>query len=943
MGDNYSARSETTENLLNDWFISFKSGDIPAANSIRDTIVNSGLMSAGEFDNVVVGSSYGHNGDSWLGFSSDLADDLTNSLINQDIRDQIAEDGYDSLWTSDGSVGKEAKELEEQLIDALNSTSDPLLEEALKAQLSVLVPDPELAAQLGIDLFDGYNLAALSKGEIDKWEYLSEAETASRQRWGSQCFLAAQLDKLAELHPAGVNGDETYQRVHMIGGAAGDEGQARVLINKLHARKDMSEFVEIKPYEVSQLSPQIEIYKVAYGEGMKYLDEVRMPFPAHSLFNADKDILESARTDYGISGVNWVFRGVQPDAVKNDIEAKISFYFQGFDSLIHRHTDTGKGGSSVNWSYLDLLGFGHASTLTEELKAGRVLDDIHYYEIRLKAGYNLSPSAFNDVEDSARRQKLIEAVRAQNTDLYLVLTDHNIDVNENGTIHITCQFRGRLEAVLSDAKADVLGTAEYKGRIRHISEKIEEARKRKVPDENEVAELQKEYNILIDNQRVNRLKSIVSKLEQDGRIYNILASTESLGQFSASGFSGDLKLPDPELQSLEAGVYGEILERELGAGELTEADQIKERLRYVQPLEVDQSSYSVPFFYFGDLVDAIAQIAFQSSSLKSSELNQTVPESAFSEEQTRNMKIILGPVEYERVLCGIPKSINLASVPISADAFVEFFYAQVIASRRTNFPLMIFMRQMASTLIVETLGRRCPGQEKSQTITINNFTVEAPPREGRDPIDFLLGMQKAETAYDDNILRISYFNPIGDSTDSRLLVPNSLIESDVVNQYKYMVLFAQQEIEASLTGNPETDRSNGIHHLYIGSSRGLLKQISFSKSEIPYQREARYQTVSDNPLYSLSNRYNINISMFGNNLFIPGTYIYLNPMGLGAELGDPSTRSSVSRAMGIGGYHIVTNVAHSIQGGAYSTTVTALWESSGGGRRFCDDAEQGGG
>ena len=937
MGDRYSERSETTENLLNDWFVSYRSNDIPGANSIRDAIVSSGLMSADEFDNTVVGNSYQHNGDSWLDFSSGLADDLTDSQINQDIRDQIAEDGYDSLWTGDGSVGKEARDLEDQLTAALNSTQDPLLREALLAQLSVLTPDPELAAQLGIDLFDGYNLAALSKGEVNKWDYLSESETASRQRWGSQCFLAAQLDKLADLHPAGVNGDETYQRVHMIGGAAGDEGQARVLINKLHARKDMSEFVEIKPYEISQLSPQIEIHKVIYGEGMKYIDEVRMPFPAHSLFNADSDVLESARSDYGVSSVSWRFRGVQPDAVKNDIEANISFYFQGFDSLVDRHTDVGKGGNTVDWSYLDLLGFGHASTLSEELKAGRVLDDIHFYEIRLKAGYNIASSAFNDVEDSTRRQKMLESVRAQNTDLYLGLVDHEIDVNENGTIHISCQFRGRLEGIFTDARADVLATADYKGRIQFLSDRIEKARKRKIPNEVEVAELQSEYNTLIDNLRVNRLKGIIEKLESDGKVYNIMASAESLGQFSASGFSGDIRLPDPQLR--EGVEYGALLGNELGAGEVTDAEEIKERLRHVQPLEVDQSSYSVPFFYFGDLVDAIAQIAFQRANLKSSDLNETVPDSAFAEEQTRNMKIILGPIEYERVLCGVPKSVNLASVPISADAFVEFFYNRVIASTRTNFPLQIFMRQMASDLVVDTLGQRCPGQEKSQTISINNYTVESPPREGRDPISFLLEMQKAETTFDDNILRISYLNPSGGSTDARLLTPNTLMESDVINQYKYLVMYAQQEIAASLTGDPETDRTNGIHHLYIGSTRGLLKKITFRKSEIPYQREARFQTVSDNPLYSLSNRYHINISMFGNNLFIPGTYIYLNPMGLGSELGDPSTRSSVSRAMGIGGYHIVTDVSHTIEAGAYSTTITALWESSGGGRRFCDDLE----
>ena len=88
-----------------------------------------------------------------------------------------------------------------------------------------------------------------------------------------------------------------------------------------------------------------------------------------------------------------------------------------------------------------------------------------------------------------------------------------------------------------------------------------------------------------------------------------------------------------------------------------------------------------------------------------------MPDVAFTEEQTRNMKIILGPLEYERVLCGVPKSVNLASVPISADAFVEFFYNHVMTSRRTNFPLQVFMKDMTTKLIVNTLGQNCPGQE----------------------------------------------------------------------------------------------------------------------------------------------------------------------------------------------------------------------------------------
>ena len=77
--------------------------------------------------------------------------------------------------------------------------------------------------------------------------------------------------------------------------------------------------------------------------------------------------------------------------------------------------------------------------------------------------------------------------------------------------------------------------------------------------------------------------------------------------------------------------------------------------------------------------------------------------------------------------------------------------------------------------------------------------------------------------------------------------------------------------------------------------------------------------------------------MHGNNLFLPGTYVYINPLGMGTALGNPSDRSSISRGMGLGGYHVVVNVQHSIQDGLYQTSVQALWESSGGGSKLCGE------
>ncbi|HBY67585.1 MAG TPA: hypothetical protein DEG69_07435 [Flavobacteriaceae bacterium] len=70
--------------------------------------------------------------------------------------------------------------------------------------------------------------------------------------------------------------------------------------------------------------------------------------------------------------------------------------------------------------------------------------------------------------------------------------------------------------------------------------------------------------------------------------------------------------------------------------------------------------------------------------------------------------------------------------------------------------------------------------------------------------------------------------------------------------------------------------------------------------------------------------------MIGNTIFWPGQYVYVNPIGFGTKLGKPQVMGSPSRAMGIGGYHLVTQVSSFIENGKFETTVSALWETSGG-------------
>ena len=126
------------------------------------------------------------------------------------------------------------------------------------------------------------------------------------------------------------------------------------------------------------------------------------------------------------------------------------------------------------------------------------------------------------------------------------------------------------------------------------------------------------------------------------------------------------------------------------------------------------------------------------------------------------------------------------------------------------------------------------------------------------------------------------------------------------------------------------DEDEGVFHFAMGSNKSLIKSISFDKKDLEYARERRLTINKEDPYALLTNVFNVSIDMFGNNYFKPGTYIYVDPKVLG-EVGRPFIHGSVANIMGLGGYHFVTKVEHSINLNSYSTRIEAVWETSGDG------------
>jgi hypothetical protein len=170
------------------------------------------------------------------------------------------------------------------------------------------------------------------------------------------------------------------------------------------------------------------------------------------------------------------------------------------------------------------------------------------------------------------------------------------------------------------------------------------------------------------------------------------------------------------------------------------------------------------------------------------------------------------------------------------------------------------------------------------------------------------------------------YSPLGASAHLRQGLTN---ES---SHYHYVVFYMENTAtREKLMGDAGTDAGNGIYHMQLGRQCGLLKNAAFKKTNQQYLREARFaqQTSEEyNPLAQLSNVYDVDFTMVGNNIWIPGKRIYFDPANFG--LGKPSDPGSPAHLLGLGGYHVVTGVKSFIESGKFETVVSTRWETGGG-------------
>ncbi len=341
----------------------------------------------------------------------------------------------------------------------------------------------------------------------------------------------------------------------------------------------------------------------------------------------------------------------------------------------------------------------------------------------------------------------------------------------------------------------------------------------------------------------------------------------------------------------------------------------------------------------------------------------------------------LGGVNLSKVQCdkasltsnvkkGLYSVTNIANIPVSADLFLDWMTKKIIAQNRDVYYLDDFLRDLFNDFLRPIIGNKgvfgapirqpeivnVPIETTNNGCTLLRLGKPHTPAGSRDKYGgpyvkravrgTVFGGRKVwrqtsgwdyrgSTRYadeDGNSYPSTHKNRRGEVyiTDMERLTFDHA-RSPIIKQHTQNTTGRPNAIikivgmnmdYGNYDGNYANNLKKGISNFIVGLDRGIIKNISFQRVDQPYLREARTSKSRTFAVGQLRELYNVTLELYGNNLFKPGSLIYVEPNPI--VFGRPTQKSSVARVLGMGGYHLVVDVSNEISAEGWTTTVKAL-------------------
>lgn len=770
-------------------------------------------------------------------------------------------------------------------------------------------------------------------------------------------FLASQ--------PDGVKKSKTTPKTSPIGvHKVSSPGPARDTVTKIYNSKSgrgnsrvKANFFNMETYKLSALIPEIRLYK---AEGDKYT-----PFLFPVATDASKAAQASGNSRLqaaGITSFNVNFYGTDPYTAPRYLKSNLTFYVDNLANIF----DKKKGYAPL----ADLFTVSIANPKRKRSKNATTIssgDLSRPIEIAATLGYVIPSTRLG-----IYTKEEIKEIKESNLIVRMNVIQHTINIEQNGTATISIDYTARIDNAARDRlfsavdnPIDLLKRANIKQLLSTEKVKTDDVKKGKNTDDTGSIRKQR-------LEKMRETRGILDYLDSNNKIHIAQAPIPIIAIYSQLGVN-------PKTYLSKAGGttannnwtapfqnLGNSLVESLGPVLANSPFSISNSFTEFNKMldDMDFSNRKVHYVTFGDLVESFFIKSKKSLEEAKSLLakSKDIPSSAqlsnpdydltarnflleLTEEQIMQLTAFAQKSEDERnkinktIDDAIKKmstfrvlmsdvdfkvhapfsteettiKMNIADIPVSMESYQQFMFDKVNNSYKNTYTITDFLQDCVKDLLPSLFG-------------INWSAAGIAPRVISERPNF------TSTTYSGADLRKSISRKNSITPEDVPGIQRRFISADVKDDTDYFII--SQTVDVALTsdraGKIDQDSRDGIYHFILGKDRGIIKTMQFSRYEVEGMRE-QLMTNQVGLYDELKIPYETSIEMFGNNLFMPGSQVYINPDNIG--FGSPTDVNSPAYRFGLGGYSTVLNVDTNYDGtnGQLTTSIKCSFGTRAGG------------
>ena len=800
-----------------------------------------------------------------------------------------------------------------------------------------------------------------------------------------QCYIQKNIYSLIKLRQGG--NFPKKGRLPYVGNAGNSSvmcgGSPYGFMNKLTQPTTLMDFFDIPHDILSNLQPEVRLYKITMDADGNDVDEIEITFPGGSTTSDIKEAFKNKRRrgyGVGMKSFEWSMEGSDPFSAKRMISAKLTIHASNFTELLRDRTSE-KG--NKKFKYADLA-IRTGTTKMQELTPAQCASqfsgisyDANYnlnFRLKVVVGYAIPKNLHVPAAQKRRYDKAIADCYATYD---LSPTIHEFAFEDDGRVTFIINYQAYMQDYFDKPYFDVFSNGgnnmikAYQIKMQRAFDAVTDGATTSGADPLP----EKDDPNAIKKLKYDNLKLLLTRVFVKDRVYFYNIPYAELNRAVSSNSVAPLYDSDNKLKN-EDQIREEIRNLENEAKNaidiFVEAD-MKKRAKELQE-EIDKSSdissernkgfnssshRQVAFFFFYDLIDTILEGIEDSIKTKEQVLQKMKTPGAAEQVKKRELKelknasknfarmrVLLGPMEIRdpRDPCK-HMYISMGEIPISVKYFSEWMSSKMLAKDRVSYNFSTFIDQFIKNHISVFINdKTCGGTKATQPMAFHNTTLVSYSAAGEKMDDITAMLLYNNKEIKNKNKRTDYWvptrgvlhalNTVGSRTEP--LGPKNL---GYKRQKNWLVYYAARTRPSEqMNGDREADKALGIGHYIVGQSSGIVKNIQLEKTPAPMLAEMRYVQEGYDGLLQLRQVYNANVDMYLLPNTYPGTVIFIDPRGFAPDTrgikalnedseerkGKPVDKYELSR-YGVGGYYLVFKAQHRIAEGERSTQLQSVW------------------